>query len=237
MAQLTCQDLSVGYEGKAVLQDLNFSVHSGDFLCIVGENGAGKSTLMKTILGLQPPIRGKVLTGDGLRPNEIGYLPQQTQVQKDFPASVWEIVLSGCQGRCGRRPFYRRAEKQLAEHTLKKLHIAPLARRCYRELSGGQQQRVLLARALCATRSMLLLDEPTAGLDPKATAELYQLIARLNRQDGITVLMISHDLTAALDAASHILHIGQTVFFGTVDAYRASPEGRLFAARKGGAAQ
>lgn len=237
MAQLTCQDLSVGYEGKAVLQDLNFSVRSGDFLCIVGENGAGKSTLMKTILGLQPPIRGKVLTGDGLRPNEIGYLPQQTQVQKDFPASVWEIVLSGCQGRCDRRPFYRRAEKRLAEHTLEKLHIAPLARRCYRELSGGQQQRVLLARALCATRSMLLLDEPTAGLDPKATAELYQLIARLNHQDGITVIMISHDLTAALDAASHILHIGQTVFFGTVDAYRTSPEGRLFAARKGGAAQ
>ncbi len=237
MAQLTCQDLSVGYEGKAVLQDLNFSVHSGDFLCIVGENGAGKSTLMRTILGLQPPIRGKVLTGDGLRPNEIGYLPQQTQVQKDFPASVWEIVLSGCQGRCGRRPFYRRAEKQLAERALEKLHISPLARRCYRELSGGQQQRVLLARALCATRSMLLLDEPTAGLDPKATAELYQLIARLNHQDGITILMISHDLTAALDAASHILHIGQTVFFGTVDAYRTSPEGRLFAARKGGAAQ
>ncbi len=237
MAQLTCQDLSVGYEGKAVLQDLNFSVRSGDYLCIVGENGAGKSTLMKTILGLQPPIRGKVLTGDGLRPNEIGYLPQQTQVQKDFPASVWEIVLSGCQGRCGRRPFYRRAEKRLAEHTLEKLHIAPLARRCYRELSGGQQQRVLLARALCATRSMLLLDEPTAGLDPKATAELYQLIARLNHQDGITILMISHDLTAALDAASHILHIGQTVFFGTADTYRTSPEGRLFAARKGGAAQ
>ena len=237
MAQLTCQALSVGYEGKAVLQDLNFSVRSGDYLCIVGENGAGKSTLMKTILGLQPPIRGKVLTGDGLRPNEIGYLPQQTQVQKDFPASVWEIVLSGCQGRCGRRPFYRRAEKRLAEHTLEKLHIAPLARRCYRELSGGQQQRVLLARALCATRSMLLLDEPTAGLDPKATAELYQLIARLNHQDGITILMISHDLTAALDAASHILHIGQTVFFGTADASRTSPEGRLFAARKGGAAQ
>lgn len=237
MAQLTCQDLSVGYEGKAVLQDLNFSVRSGDYLCIVGENGAGKSTLMKTILGLQPPVRGKVLTGDGLRPNEIGYLPQQTQVQKDFPASVWEIVLSGCQGRCGRRPFYRRAEKQLAKRTLEKLHISPLARRCYRELSGGQQQRVLLARALCATRSMLLLDEPTAGLDPMATAELYQLIARLNHQDGITVIMISHDLTAALDAASHILHIGQTVFFGTADAYRNSPEGRLFAARKGGAAQ
>lgn len=236
MAQLTCQDLSVGYEGKAVLQGLNFSVHPGDYLCIVGENGAGKSTLMKTLLGLQPPIQGKVLTGDGLRPNEIGYLPQQTQVQKDFPASVWEIVLSGCQGHCGRRPFYRRTEKQLAERALEKLHITSLSRRCYRELSGGQQQRVLLARALCATRSMLLLDEPTAGLDPKATAELYRLIARLNHQDGISVLMISHDVTAALQSASHILHIGQTICFGTVDAYRNSPEWQLFAARKGGEA-
>ncbi len=237
MAQLTCQNLSVGYEGKPVLQDLNFSIHRGDHLCVVGENGAGKSTLMKTILGLQPPIQGKVLTGDGLRQNEIGYLPQQTLVQKDFPASVWEIVLSGCQGRCGRRPFYRQEGKQLAKRALEKLQITPLIRRCYRELSGGQQQRVLLARALCATRSMLLLDEPTAGLDPKATAELYQLITRLNHQDGITILMISHDLTAALACASHILHIGQTVFFGTVDAYRNSPQGRLFAAQKGGALQ
>ena len=234
---ISVDGLAVEFGGTALFSDISFVINEKDRIALMGKNGAGKSTLMRTILGLQPPIRGKVLTGDGLRPNEIGYLPQQTQVQKDFPASVWEIVLSGCQGCCGRRPFYRRAEKQLAEHTLEKLHIAPLARRCYRELSGGQQQRVLLARALCATRSMLLLDEPTAGLDPKATAELYQLIARLNHQDGITVIMISHDLTAALDAASHILHIGQTVFFGTADAYRTSPEGRLFAARKGGAAQ
>lgn len=237
MAQITCKDLSFAYDGHTVLSGINFSIDAGSYLCIVGENGSGKSTLMKGLLGLKKPASGSITLGDGLKQTEIGYLPQQTQVQKDFPASVWEIVLSGCQGRCGRRPFYRRAEKQLAEHTLEKLHIAPLARRCYRELSGGQQQRVLLARALCATRSMLLLDEPTAGLDPKATAELYQLIARLNHQDGITVIMISHDLTAALDAASHILHIGQTVFFGTADAYRTSPEGRLFAARKGGAAQ
>ena len=237
MALITCEHVCLGYDGQTVLRDVNFTVSRGDLLCVVGENGSGKSTLIKGLLGLKAPEQGSITLGDGLVRNEIGYLPQQTQVQKDFPASVWEIVLSGCQGRCGRRPFYRRAEKQLAEHTLEKLHIAPLARRCYRELSGGQQQRVLLARALCATRSMLLLDEPTAGLDPKATAELYQLIARLNHQDGITVIMISHDLTAALDAASHILHIGQTVFFGTADAYRTSPEGRLFAARKGGAAQ
>ena len=219
MAQLTCQNLCVGYDGKPVLQGLNFEVFAGDYLCIVGENGSGKSTLMKTILGLQTPIGGRILTGGGLRKNEIGYLPQQTQVQKDFPASVREIVLSGCQGRCGSRPFYNKEEKRLAADAMEKMQIAPLAKRCYRTLSGGQQQRVLLARALCATRKMLLLDEPVSGLDPKVTAEMYTLIQKLNYEDGITVVMISHDLNAALQYASHILHIGDTVFFGTKAAY------------------
>ena len=219
MAQLTCQNLCVGYDGKPVLQDLSFQVFAGDYLCVVGENGSGKSTLMKTILGLQPPISGRILTGDGLRKNEIGYLPQQTVVQKDFPASVREIVLSGCQGRCGSRPFYNKEEKQLALDAMDKMQITQLAKRCYRELSGGQQQRVLLARALCATRRMLLLDEPVSGLDPKVTAEMYAIIEKLNREDGITVIMISHDIAAAVQYASHILHIGDTVFFGTKDAY------------------
>ena len=219
MAQLTCQKLCVGYDGKSVLQDLDFEVFAGDYLCIVGENGSGKSTLMKTILGLQTPISGSILTGDGLRKNEIGYLPQQTQVQKDFPASVREIVLSGCQGRCGSRPFYNREEKQLAVDAMEKMQVASLTKRCYRTLSGGQQQRVLLARALCATQKMLLLDEPVSGLDPKVTAEMYALIQKLNYEDGITVVMISHDMNAALQYASHILHIGDRVFFGTKAAY------------------
>ena len=234
MAQLTCQKLCVGYGGRSVLQDLDFEVFAGDYLCIVGENGSGKSTLMKTILGLQPPIRGRILTGDGLRKNEIGYLPQQTIVQKDFPASVREIVLSGCQGRCGSRPFYNKEENQLAADAMDKMQITQLAKRCYRELSGGQQQRVLLARALCATQKMLLLDEPVSGLDPKVTAEMYRLIEDLNHRDGITVIMISHDMAAAVRFASHILHIGDTVFFGTKADYLQSPQGRLFAAEKGG---
>ena len=234
MAQLTCQNLSVGYDGRPVLQGLNFEVSAGDYLCIVGENGSGKSTLMKTILGLQTPIGGTVLTGDGLRKNEIGYLPQQTQVQKDFPASVKEIVLSGCQGRCGRRPFYRKKEKRLAADAMDKMRISQLAGRCYRELSGGQQQRVLLARALCATRKMLLLDEPVSGLDPKVTVEMYELIESLNQEDGITVIMISHDLSAALRYASHILHIDDSVFFGTKADYLRSPQGKLFDSGKGG---
>ena len=237
MAQLTCQNLCAGYDGRPVLQDLSFELLAGDYLCIVGENGSGKSTLMKTILGLQAPISGRILTGDGLRKNEIGYLPQQTVVQKDFPASVREIVLSGCQGRCGSRPFYNKEEKQLAAEAMDKMQITQLARRCYRELSGGQQQRVLLARALCATQKMLLLDEPVSGLDPKVTAEMYTLIEKLNREDGITVIMISHDVAAAVRYASHILHIGDTVFFGTKTAYLQSPQGRLFDVKKGGDSQ
>lgn len=234
MAQLTCQNLSVGYEGKAVLKNLGFEVFAGDFLCVLGENGSGKSTLMKTILGLQPPVSGKVLTGDGLKKTEIGYLPQQTQVQKDFPASVREIVLSGCRGRCGSRPFYSKGEKRLADEKIRKVQMENLAGSCYRELSGGQQQRVLLARALCATQKMLLLDEPVSGLDPKVTAEMYTLIEKLNKDDGITVIMISHDIAAALRYANRILNIGGTVFFGTKEDYLKSSQGRLFAEEKGG---
>lgn len=230
MALITCRDLVLGYEGKAILQGLNFAVEPGDRLCIVGENGSGKSTLMKTLLGLQPPLGGSVQFGDGLRPNEIGYLPQQTPVQRDFPASVREIVQSGCQARCGLRPFYNKEERALAQAAMQRMGIAELAGRCYRQLSGGQQQRVLLARALCATRKVLLLDEPVTGLDPVVTAQMYQLIDELHAQDGITLLMISHDIAAAVHHADHILHIGDEVFYGTTAAYLQSSIGRRFAA-------
>lgn len=236
MAQITCRDLSIGYDGRAIRDHINFSLHKGDYLCVIGENGSGKSTLMKTLLRLLSPVSGTILLGDGLGSNEIGYLPQQTVIQKDFPASVREIVLSGCQGRRGSRPFYGKQEKLLAADAMEKMRITGLAGRCYRELSGGQQQRVLLARALCATRKMLLLDEPVSGLDPKVTAEMYELIETLNREDGITVIMISHDLSAAVQYASHILHIGDRVFFGTKADYLKSPQGRLFAFREGGEA-
>ena len=166
MTQLLCRDLTLGYDQKSILEHLNFEVNAGDYLCIVGENGSGKSTLMKTILGLQPPLAGTVERGDGLRANEIGYLPQQTLVQRDFPASVEEIVLSGRQGRTGFWPFYRKADRESAEKNMERMGITAFRKRCYRELSGGQQQRVLLARALCATERMLLLDEPVSGLDP-----------------------------------------------------------------------
>ena len=236
MALLTAQDLSLGYDSRVIVRDLSFRVNAGDYLCIVGENGSGKSTLMKTLLGLQPPLGGSIETGDGLMQNEIGYLPQQTVVQRDFPASVREIVLSGCQGRCGLRPFYNAADRRLAAENMARMGISELANRCYRELSGGQQQRVLLARALCATRKLLLLDEPVSGLDPKVTAEMYELIASLNRE-GVTVIMISHDIAAALRYASHILHIGAAVFFGTKADYLQTDAGKLFLTQqKGGEA-
>ena len=234
MAQLVCRDLAVGYDGKAVARDVSFRVDAGDYLCILGENGAGKSTLMKTILGLQPPLGGEIETGDGLRPNEIGYLPQQTAAQKDFPASGREVVLSGCQGRCGKRVFYNADEKRIAEDAMARMHVDDLAPRCYRELSGGQQQRVLLARALCAARKMLLLDEPVSGLDPVAAADMYRLIDRLNRDDGMSIIMISHDMHAAMSHANRVLHIGGKPFFGTVQEYLKTADGARFARTEGG---
>ncbi|MBR4790637.1 MAG: metal ABC transporter ATP-binding protein [Treponema sp.] len=206
MAQLTCENLTLGYNSNIVLENVSFSVEKGDYLCIIGENGSGKTTLMKTILRLQKPLEGQITTGDGVLPDEIGYLPQQTQVQRDFPASVWEIVLSGCQSRCGKRPFYNKEEKKLAVEAMKRMEIENLAKRCYRELSGGQQQRVLLARALCAAQKMLLLDEPVSGLDPSVTQEMYELIEQLHK-DGITIMMITHDVDAAKKYATKILKV------------------------------
>lgn len=227
MAQLTCKNVSLGYDNKTILSNLSFSVNSGDYLCIVGENGSGKSTLMRTMLGLQKPMSGEISLGDGLKKGEIGYLPQQTDVQKNFPASVKELVLSGCQARAGLRPFYNNQEKEMAANAMKKMRIEEFSKRCYRELSGGQQQRVLLARALCATQKILLLDEPVSGLDPKVTAEMYELISGLNKE-GITIIMISHDIDVAISEASHILHICDKPFFGTKEEYLKSELGSKF---------
>jgi len=230
MAQLICKDLSLGYDGEVIQDKLNFEVTEGDYLCIVGENGSGKSTLMKTILGLTKPMGGEVLFEEELTAKSIGYLPQQTLVQRDFPASVKEIVLSGCQGRGQKRFFYTAEDKALAKKNMERMDIYDLRNRCYRELSGGQQQRVLLARALCATKKMLLLDEPVTGLDPRVAAELYQVVKDLNEKDHISVIMISHDIQAAVQYAKHVLHIGSHNFYGTRDEYVKSALGQQFIA-------
>ena len=227
MAEISCKDLSLGYDGVAVLKGLSFDVSAGDFLSVVGENGSGKSTLMKTLLGLIKPLGGTIAFGDGLKQNEIGYLPQQTVVQRDFPASVWEVVLSGRLSQMGARPFYSKEDRAAAAENIEKMELCGLEKRSYRELSGGQQQRVLLARALCAAKKLLLLDEPVSGLDPNVTAGMYSLIEKLNK-DGITIIMISHDISAAVKYSSHILHVGHIIFFGTKDECVKSDVGKRF---------
>ncbi|HIU29327.1 MAG TPA: ABC transporter ATP-binding protein [Candidatus Egerieisoma faecipullorum] len=217
---IECKNVCLAYENHTVLSNLSFPVRKGDYLCIIGENGSGKTTLMRALLGLKSVEKGSIVMGDGLKQNEIGYLPQQTGLQKDFPASVWEVVLSGRINRLGFRPFFSKEDKRIADRNLERLGIAALKTSCYRELSGGQQQRVLLARALCAAQKVLLLDEPAAGLDRMATEELYHIIFDLNRHHGITIIMITHDVDRALRDATHILHLHKDeTFFGDRDRY------------------
>lgn len=228
MALITCKDVTLSYENTTVLTDLSFSVNANDYLCIVGENGSGKSTLIKALLSLKVVTKGTITFGDELKHNEIGYLPQQTDTQMDFPASVWEIVLSGCLNSRGLKPFYSKTDRTRALSNMDKLDIADLKKYSYRDLSGGQQQRVLLARALCSTKKMLLLDEPVAGLDPLITQELYRIIKQIN-DTGITIVMVSHDIESAVKYASHILHLqNKPLFFGKTSDYINSEEGKNF---------
>ena len=229
---LECRKVVMGYDGAAVVNSVSFELERGDYLCIVGENGSGKSTLLKGILGLIPLRGGSVGFSDGLKRTDIGYLPQQTQAQRYFPATVREVVLSGCLNG-SRGPFYSSADRNLANKNMEKLSVTDIARRSYRELSGGQQQRVLLARALCAAKELLLLDEPVTGLDPVVTAEFYCLIKKLNRDSGIAVIMVSHDIECAVENANKILHLGErgVEFFGTTEDYLKSDAGKRFAGR------
>lgn len=217
---IKCEHVDLGYENQDAVINVNMEVCPGDYLCIVGENGSGKSTLIKGLLGLLKPSGGKLTVAEELKTTGIGYLPQQTAAQKDFPASVREVVLSGCLSRRGRRPFYSKTEKDIASANMKKLGITQLANQCYRELSGGQQQRVLIARALCATRELLILDEPITGLDPMAIQDFYSMIRKLNREDKVAIIMVSHDLRNAVEEANKILHLQkQVLFYGPAHDY------------------
>ncbi len=229
MAILKCEDLSFAYEGRQVLSDINFTLSAGNYLCVVGENGSGKSTLIKGLLGLKSPESGKIVFGEGLKSTEIGYLPQQTAMQKDFPASVYEVVLSGCLNSLGKHRWYNKDDKKKAMENMERMGIEDIKDESYQSLSGGQQQRVLLARALCATKKLLLLDEPVTGLDPIATGEMYNLIKLVNLCDNITVIMVSHDIHEAVRYATHILHLGhRQLFFGTAAEYKESDLARRF---------
>ncbi len=226
---IVCEHVDFGYENQDAVIDLSLEINPGDYVCIVGANGSGKSTLIKGFLGLLTPTSGTLTVAEELRRGGIGYLPQQTAVQRDFPATVYEVVLSGTLSRRGNLPFYSRAEKKIAERSMERLGILELRRKCYRELSGGQQQRALIARALCATEQMLILDEPITGLDPSAIQEFYHLIWELNRRDHITIVMVSHDIRNVISQADKILHMQQrALFFGTAEDYVESMAGRGF---------
>ena len=218
MSLISFEKVTLGYEGQPVVENLDFSVNAGDYLCVLGQNGSGKTTMMKALLGLLPPMSGKIIKNTAN--NAVGYLPQQQPSQADFPAGVWEVVLSGCQGKHRFSPFYSKEDKELATENMELLSISHLANRSFRELSGGQKQRVLLARTLCAAKDLLLLDEPATGLDPVVTAELYELVHTINRTQNVTVIMISHDVEQAMRSATHILHLShQMLYFGKACEY------------------
>ncbi len=218
MIQIEAKNLSLGYEKQEVVSDLNFTVSEGDYLCIIGENGSGKTTLMKTLLSLNAPLKGEIVFSDDVKKNQIGYLPQQSALHKDFPAIVEEIVISGFAGKNGLYPFYKEEQKAKAKENMEKMKIADLAKRPFADLSGGQQQRVLLARALCATDKILLLDEPVAGLDSNASANMYELIESLHKQ-GTTIIMITHNIDDVLSCATHVLKIGSGSVFYDIQTY------------------
>lgn len=219
----SCQNLKLSYGNQIALRGIDFEIQEGDYLCIVGSNGSGKSTLLKGILGLIEPTGGTLHWREDIKPGTVGYLPQQTMQQKDFPATVWEVVQSGCLAKKGRRPFFQQQELRLVEDNLKRLDIWSLRKKSYRNLSGGQQQRVLLARALCATEKLLFMDEPITGLDPTVTKEFYSLLFQLNQEDGLTIVMTSHDLSTALQYANKILQLDhEVVFFGDLADYKKS---------------
>ena len=220
MSVITVQNVSVAYGGRNVIEDVSFTLEEGDYLCIAGENGSGKTTLLKAITGLLKLKNGSIKFGDGLKNNEIGYLPQQTDMQKDFPASAREVVLSGFVGSMGLRPFYTKKQKNAADATMKRLGIFELQKKCYHELSGGQQQKILLARAICASGRLIVMDEPTTALDSGASEEFYSLISKLNKE-GMTVVVISHDIPGIIGYANKVLHLGEQkpLFFGSAKDY------------------
>ena len=228
-----CRDAGLGYDNKALIEHFDFQVYMGDYVCIVGENGSGKSTLLKTLLGLIKPVSGEVVLAHAIQNGAVGYLPQQTQVQRQFPASVMEVVLSGFLNHSRRSPFFRKEEKRIAYRNLTRPEIADLAKQCYGKLSGGQQQRVLLARALCAARDILVLDEPVTGLDPIAAEKLYEHLRKLHKE-GMAIVMVTHDIRSAVTEADHILHMNEgEYFYGPVGEYMESDYSAIYGRKCG----
>lgn len=228
MPLIKCENMDLSYEGLVVAEDITFQINKGDYYSIVGRNGGGKSTLLKALLKLKAPTKGKVIYGDGLNQSDIGYIAQQTPVQKDFPASVNEVVMSGCLKSDQFWPWFRYKDTRRAKDKMRLLGIENLKNKCFRELSGGQQQRVLLARAMCATNKILFLDEPVTGLDPVVTTEFFNIVSDMHKK-GITIIMVSHDVHCAVKYSNKILHLDKNVMYdGSVDGYSKSKVGMQF---------
>ena len=205
---IKCRQLTLGYGSKDLVRDLDYDVNVEDYLCIIGRNGSGKTTFLRGLAGLLSPKSGDIELCEGLKKSEIGYLPQMTLVQRDFPASVEEIVLSAFQGKHRLLPFYGRAHRERAMECMALTRTESLRKSCFRELSGGQKQRVLLARALCAAERLLLLDEPVTGLDPESADTMYRIIKDLHK-NGMTIVMVTHDVDSALDDATRVMNFDQ----------------------------
>jgi ABC-type Mn2+/Zn2+ transport system ATPase subunit len=204
---LTLRDVSLGYDSRVVLAHLSFAVECGECLALVGPNGAGKTTLLRGILGLIPVLAGQIEYGFDRSTSPPGYVPQRETLDPIFPLTVFEVVLMGTYGRLALlRPVGRR-QRQLAADCLEQVGLADLAHRPFWALSGGQKQRVLIARALAVEPTLLLLDEPTAGVDPGAATTIMDLVARLNRDQGLTVVLVSHHLRLVRSLVHSILWV------------------------------
>ena len=226
---IKCENLCASYENKEVLKNINFSVDENDYVCIVGENGSGKSTRVKCLLGLKALSQGSIEFDKNVKKNKIGYLPQQSMIKSDFPASVSEVVLSGCVNSLGGRLFFGKKHKERAEYFMHIMDICNIKKTSFQELSGGQKQRVLLARAMCAAEKLIVMDEPVTGLDPLVTSEFYKAVSKLNKEEKVAIVMISHNVKEAVNHAKHILHLGENIcYFATTEEYKESEIGKRF---------
>ena len=203
MSIIKIENMSFGYTNSyETLSNINMEINEGEFVTIIGENGSGKSSLIKCILGLNKVQKGKITVK-----NRIGYLPQMTEIQNNFPATIEEIVLSGTIPQNIKKIFYTKEDKKKAEETMKKLNLYDMRKKCFYELSGGQRQRVLIARALCSTDQVLLLDEPVNGLDPKIVTGIYEMLYNLNKNQGLTIIMVSHDIDRSIQYSTRVIEI------------------------------
>jgi len=216
MKIVSISDLWVYRREHAILENINLELAEGDFLGLIGPNGGGKSTLLKVMLGLIKPDRGEVRIF-GLAPQEarrrVGYMPQKTLFDQGFPVNVLEVVLMGRYSRAGLMHRYGPKDREAALQALEAMGMRDLAGREIGALSGGEQQRVFVARSLVSNPKLLLLDEPTAGVDAAQQTEFYDLLCHLNRKKGIAIILVSHDITAISSHVNKIACLNQRLYY------------------------